>query len=174
VDINSKNGKMKTLIIVRHAKSSWANADQTDFERPLNDRGNRDAPEMAKRLLDKKININHLVSSTAKRAMQTCVHFSKILNIAKDEIQKEEILYHSSSETIHYVVGKINNDYDTVTVFCHNPGITDFVNTLLEEVKIDDMPTCGVFAVKADIADWKEFYSAEKEFMFFDYPKLNV
>ena len=54
---------MKTLIIVRHAKSSWANADQPDFERPLNDRGNKDAPEMAKRLLDKKININHLVSS---------------------------------------------------------------------------------------------------------------
>jgi phosphohistidine phosphatase len=106
--------------------------------------------------------------------MQTCTHFCKVLNIQKEEIQKEEILYHSSSETIHYVVGKINNKFDTVAVFCHNPGITDFVNTLLEKVKIDDMPTCGMFAVKADISDWKEFYSAEKEFMFFDYPKLNV
>ena len=112
-----------------------------------------------------------MFSITAKIAIQTCFHFSKILNIAKEEIQKEEILYHSSSETIHYVVGKINNEFDTVAIFCHNPGITDFVNTLIEKVKIDDMPTCGVFVVKADIEDWKEFSSAKKEFMFFDYPK---
>ena len=63
---------MKTLIIVRHAKSSWANPDQTDFERPLNDRGNRDAPEMAKRLLEKKININMQTHRLHR------VHFSKI------------------------------------------------------------------------------------------------
>ncbi|MGC5317030.1 SixA phosphatase family protein, partial [Escherichia coli] len=68
---------MKQLIIVRHAKSSWANIGMSDFERPLNERGNRDAPEMANRLINRNVAIDAFVSSTANRALTTAIYFAK-------------------------------------------------------------------------------------------------
>jgi phosphohistidine phosphatase len=162
---------MKTLLIIRHAKSSWANHSQSDFERPLNERGNRDAPKMAARLVSKKIKIDAFISSTAIRAKETCEHFCAVYGVDADQIQWMDALYHASADTIHQVLAQINDKYQTVAIFCHNPGITDFVNDLVEDVVIDDIPTCGIFAASAEIQSWSAFSTAKKSFLFFDYPK---
>jgi phosphohistidine phosphatase len=80
-------------------------------------------------------------------------------------------LYHAPADIFYEVVKGINNQFNTAAIFGHNPGISYFVNSLVEKVNINDMPTCGVFAVTANIESWKEFAAAEKELLFFDYPK---
>lgn len=162
---------MKTVYIIRHAKSSWANFDQTDFERPLNERGHENAVEMAERMLYKKINIDAFISSPALRARQTCEHFCKVFSKDKNEIIFIESLYHAERTTIKSVIAQTDDEYNTIAVFTHNPGISEYVNTLVEDVYIDNMPTCGVFAVSAEISNWDAFDNAEKSFLFFDFPK---
>ena len=161
---------MKTLIVVRHAKSSWERFDQPDMERPLNDRGKKDAPEMAERLKEKNIKIDLMVSSPAKRAKKTAKLFAEEYKIDKDNILIVNELYEAASDAFYNVVATLPAKEKVVALFSHNPGITEFVNSLTN-IRIDDMPTCGVFAVSADINEWTEFKEAPKQFLFFDYPK---
>ncbi len=162
---------MKKLIVVRHAKSSWADMGQSDFDRPLNERGKKDAPEMAERLLKDKIVIDAFVSSPAKRAKRTCKAFAEAYGVEKDDISFVEHLYHAPAPVFYEAIKGFNDGNNSVAVFAHNPGITDFVNSLCNDVHIDNMPTCGVFSVEADVASWKDFEGAEKRFLFFKYPK---
>lgn len=161
---------MKTLMLVRHAKSDWSHEGLSDRERPLNDRGHRDAPEMAKRLRKKGVKTDVLVSSDAKRALRTARYFAEEWSIDKDDIRVEESLYGAGVETFAEVVASLRDKEESVALFSHNPGITEFANTLCQ-VRIDNMPTCSVFAVQADVKSWSEFAAAEKQFLFFDYPK---
>jgi phosphohistidine phosphatase len=161
---------MKQLLLIRHAKSSWDNPSLSDSERPLNERGKKDAPEMAKRLSDKKIRIDALVSSPAKRAKQTSKHFAKEFDLKKKNIVLEPTLYEAGEENFYKVVENLKNKWDCVVIVSHNPGITSFADSLTE-TKSDDMPTCSVFAVKIDTDKWNNFKTARKEFWFFDYPK---
>lgn len=163
---------MKQLILIRHAKSDWGNAGLSDFDRPLNDRGKNDAPMMAERLKGQKIHIDAFVSSPAKRAAKTAKYFVEVLEKDKKEIIYKDDLYLASAETFFNVIKKFPDDQDTVAVFSHNEGITDFANQLTK-TRIDNIPTCGVFAIKVDTESWKDFRQAKKEFWFFDYPKNN-
>jgi phosphohistidine phosphatase len=79
-------------------------------------------------------------------------------------------LYEATSEKFYDAIENLKDKYDTVALFAHNPGITDFINSL-ECSPVYNMPTCGVYAVKIKIKNWKEFRKANKEFLFFDYPK---
>ena len=162
----------KTLLIVRHAKSSWDIGSLNDFERPLNDRGKKDAPAMAKRLLDKQITIEAFVSSPAKRAKKTAELFCEVYGKPGDQIIFVSKLYHAPLEVFYEVIEELEETLSKVAIFSHNPGITDFVNSLVDNVHIDNMPTCGVFAIQADAGRWKDFKKAKKELLFFDYPKL--
>ncbi len=161
---------MKQLLVVRHAKSSWAIAGQDDFDRPLNDRGHRDAPTMAQRVHDQYGKIDAFVSSPAVRALTTATYFAKDFGFHKKDILVFKELYHAAPAAFFDVVSRIDDDIKTAAVFSHNPGITAFVN-LLGVAQVDAMPTCAVFAVRADIKHWKDFRPAKKEFWFFDYPK---
>lgn len=161
---------MKTLILVRHAKSSWEVAGQKDFDRTLNDRGKKDAPEMAERLKEKGLKIDLFVSSPAKRAHKTAKYFAEVFKTDKDDIVLVETLYEAPLETFDTVVAGLSNKHDVVALFAHNPGITGFANTLTE-VHTDNMPTCSVFVVQADAGDWKMFKESTKKFLLFDYPK---
>ena len=164
---------MKTLYIIRHAKSSWGDLTTPDFERPLNERGKKDAPVMAERLKDKDAKINIFISSPARRAMKTCKAFCKEFNYAEDDIHFKQELYHASVETFYKVISSIDDNHKTAAVFSHNPGITDFVNSLGTKVEIDNMPTCGIFGVSVSTDQWNEFKSAEKKCVLFDYPKFS-
>lgn len=161
---------MKTLLVIRHAKSSWENAIVNDMDRPLNERGKRDAPAMAQRLLGSGVRIDHFVSSPAKRARNTAELFIHEFGRKKEDILFIPELYHAPPQTFRDVIASLDDRFDTIALFSHNPGITAFVNSLTS-VRVDNMPTCGIFAVKSDGANWAEFAAASKEFWFFDYPK---
>ena len=161
---------MKTLLLVRHAKSSWDDPAMSDFDRPLNERGKKDAPKMVERLIEKGITINTFLSSPAKRAKKTAKIFAHAYKKAEEEIFLIPQLYLAASSVFESVLSSLESDSDTIALFSHNPGITDFANTLTE-ARIDDIPTCGVFAIKIETNDWKNFREAKKEFLFFDYPK---
>jgi phosphohistidine phosphatase len=163
---------MKTLLLVRHAKSSWDNSQLADFERPLNDRGKKDAPLMAKRVKDEKIKIDRFVSSPAKRAKKTASFFMEEYEVKEKNLVLLPSLYEASVNNFYDAVESMNDKDDTVALFSHNPGITDFVNRLTDK-EIDNMPTCAVFALKVKTKKWKEFRKAEKEFLFFDAPKMS-
>lgn len=162
----------KTLLIVRHAKSSWDVGTLNDFERPLNERGKKDAPMMARRLLDKKVTIEAFISSPAKRAKKTAELFAAAYGKTDDDVVYVSKLYHAAAEVFFEVVEELDESFSKVALFSHNPGITEFVNLLLDDVRIDDMPTCGVFAVQVQAEKWKDFKKSRKDFLFFDYPKL--
>ncbi len=161
---------MKQLLVIRHAKSSWDFSALNDFDRPLNDRGHKDAQAMAKRLFDKKIVIDAFISSTAKRAFTTATYFVETYQQKEKSIVGLPELYHADSSVFYDVINKIHDTLNTVAIFSHNPGITDFVNDLTA-TKIDNMPTCAVFAIKAHCKNWNDFKSSKKDFWFFDYPK---
>ena len=160
---------MKTLLIIRHAKAE-SSFTLNDFERPLNERGKKDAPVMAQRLLEKKIVIDAFISSPAKRAKKTVELFYETYK-AHGDIILISALYHAPAEIFFDVIKEVDDKFDTIAVFAHNPGITYFVNQLAA-VRIDNMPTCAVFAVNVNCNSWKDFAKAKKAFLFFDYPKF--
>ena len=162
----------KTLLIVRHAKSSWDLASLNDFERPLNERGKKDAPVMAERLLKKNIAIEAFVSSPAKRAKKTAELFCSAFGIPEDQVTFISKLYHATPAVFYEVVEELDDSFSKVAIFSHNPGITEFVNSLIEGVKIDNMPTSGVFAIQVHADKWKDFKKSKRDFLFLDYPKL--
>lgn len=161
---------MKKLFIIRHAKSDQ-NFFGNDFERPLNERGKTDGPVMAKRLLEKKIKIDALVSSPAVRAKKTAELFAERLKLPKEEIILISALYHAAPEAFYEVIAALPDSLNSVAVFSHNPGITYFVNSLNTDIQVDNMPTCAIFAIGIDITQWSAFLKAEKKLLFFDYPK---
>jgi phosphohistidine phosphatase len=160
---------MKSLLLIRHAKSSW-DFDVDDFERPLNHRGQNDASAMAKKLIEKEITIDYFVSSPAKRAITTATLFAETYDKKSADIITVSSLYEPTIETFYNVILEFGDSLKTVAVFSHNPAITDFANQLTS-VKIDEIPTCAIFAVRSNAENWKEFSIAQKELWFFDYPK---
>lgn len=165
------NSTGKTLLVIRHAKSSWEPGTLNDFERPLNERGKKDAPAMAQRLKERNISIDAFVASPAKRAKKTAELFTEAVGRNKEDVLFISKLYHADTATFFEVAEALTDDLNTVAIFSHNPGITDFVNLLTKEVRLDNMPTCGIFAVQLNDPSWKNFRKAGKTFLFFDYPK---
>ena len=165
---------MKKLFIVRHAKSSMASYGQADFDRPLNERGKTDAILMAKRLKEKTAEPVFFVSSPARRARKTAKAFCQNFGLQKESLQLEDSLYNAPAIAYQKVLETLDNSIQSVAIFGHNPGITDFVNTLVDHAKVDTMPTCAIFAVRFELNDWKDFVHAEKHFLFFDFPKKEV
>ncbi len=161
---------VKQLLVIRHAKSSWDFSGQPDFERALNERGLRDAPEMASRLLKKQVRIEAFLSSTANRAFTTAAFFAKAYGLPESAIRGYRQLYHAQPAVYYALIKELEDNVTTAAFFAHNPGITSFVNELTN-ARIDNMPTCSIFAVKANCDNWKDFRKAEKRLWFFDYPK---
>ena len=160
---------MKSLVIIRHAKAETT-FTLNDFERSLNDRGKADAPTMAKRL-HKKIKIDAFVSSPAKRTKKTAEFFADAFGIDEKNIIYISALYQAPVGVFFEVVSALADRVDSVAIVAHNPGITDFANQLIPEARLDNMPTCSVFAVRADVDQWSDFGKAKREFLFFDSPK---
>jgi phosphohistidine phosphatase len=161
---------VKTLLIIRHAKSDQSFFGN-DFERPLNERGKKDAPEMAKRLLDRNITIDAFVASPARRAKKTAELFCETYKQKAEDIIFISALYHAPAREFYEVIKTLDDELDTVAIFAHNPGISYFVNELVSDTRVDNMPTCAIFAVQINIDHWKDFAKAKKDLLFFDYPK---
>ncbi|MEJ1238481.1 histidine phosphatase family protein [Chryseolinea sp. T2] len=163
---------MKTLYVIRHAKSSWDVKTLDDIERPLNERGKRDAPRMAKRLKEKDIHPDLLITSSAKRATSTAKRIAKVLKYPKTDIKIMDKLYHADEDIMLDVLNKLKDKHNVVFMFGHNPGLTDFVNSIMsEELDIDNVPTCGVVAFQFQAEHWNQVTWGTGKMMFFDYPK---
>lgn len=162
---------MKFVVVIRHAKSSWDDPAVSDFDRPLNERGSREAPLMAKALHKRPIAIDAFISSPAKRARKTAVYFAKQYGHDIDKIVLDNSLYLAEPEVFYNLIAAIPNHLSGIALFAHNPGITNFVNSLTDQVRIDDMPTCSVFAVSSNAPTWADFRLSSKNFLFFDAPR---
>ena len=144
---------MKTFILVRHAKSSWDYPELSDKERPLNNRGKRDAPRMAALLKDLYPDLETFYSSPAKRAHTTALEFVSAYNIDPHSISIETDLYFGDESDIMDIVNNAPNNIDTLAIFSHNPTSTYFINGF-EGGAIDNLPTCGVAIFKSTAQAW--------------------
>jgi phosphohistidine phosphatase len=161
---------MKTLLLIRHAKSSWDFPHLSDFNRPLHKRGIRNATEMAFRLQEKRIAIDGFVSSPANRAITTAKLFAATLGMDESLIATIPELYDAEPDVFPKIIRSLDNRFQVVAIFAHNPGITDFANSL-GLFAIDNLPTCGIFSVEISTNDWADFESAPKKLASIDSPK---
>lgn len=146
---------MKTLFLVRHAKSSWADPTLADRDRPLNDRGRRDAPEMGRRLAARGLDPDALVSSPAVRARTTAEVVAGALGRDPGSIALDERVYGAGPSTLLDVVRGFRDEWETVLLFGHNPGFTDLANELGDR-DFDNVRTCGVVEIAFDVDRWAD------------------
>ena len=161
---------MKTLTLVRHAKSSWKDRSLSDRERPLNNRGDRDAPVMARRIADAGMRPSLIVSSPAVRAWTTAQIVAGELGYPLEFLQREDDLYLASLDGWLDVVAAQDNGFNYLMLFGHNPGLTDFANYLSPGLT-NNVPTAGVVSVTIDRDDWLLYERPEAELVVYDYPK---
>ena len=161
---------MKTLTLVRHAKSSWKDTSLADRERPLNRRGQRDAPEMGRRIAKAGIRPSLIVSSPAVRAWTTAKIVAREIGYPLEFLQREDGLYLGSVNDILDVIVAQDTGFNNLMMFGHNPGFTDFANYLVPGIT-NNVPTAGVLCVNIDQEDWNLFEQPEAELVVYDYPK---
>lgn len=166
----SQTSLMKVVYFIRHAKSSWDHPQMLDIDRPLNERGKRDAPFMAKLLKDRGVHPDAIVSSPANRAFTTAAYFAEISGIEKSDIQVIERIYEASSATIINVLQGLPVSWNTIFIFGHNPTFTDVVNQFAGRF-IHNIPTCGIVKVEDNVSSWSDFGSSEAKVTEFYYPK---
>ncbi len=161
---------MKTLYINRHAKSSWANMGMADFDRPLNNRGENDAPMMGKRLKEKGIIPDFVLSSPANRAITTARTIATEIGYSLENIKEDRNIYHASEVSILEIIKQQDDEIASLMIFGHNPGFTDLAS-ILSGRWFDNIPTCGIVALKFEVSKWSEVSAGNGEILFFDYPK---
>ncbi len=160
----------RTLTLVRHAKSSWKHAELSDFERPLNSRGLKNAPEMGKRLAKCKYTVDSIISSPAVRAITTAELIAGELNYNIQKIEQNMQIYEASVDMLIDLVTALDDNLFRVMLVGHNPGFTVLCN-YLSDADIDNMPTCSIAQIEFDVDQW-DFVSAHSGALLeFDYPK---
>jgi phosphohistidine phosphatase len=160
----------KELFLVRHAKSSWDDSTISDHDRPLNERGYRNAPEMGRKLSDRRVSPDALISSTALRARTTAEIMAGSIYYPKDRIVLDRALYHASSTELQEYIGGFDDAHFSVMLFGHNPGMTSLVSHLFG-LPIDNLPTCGVVHLQFSAESWAEASRSMPSEATIDFPK---
>lgn len=160
----------KRLTLVRHAKSSWEQAGLADFDRPLNDRGKRDAPVMGKRLAARGLKPDRLVCSPAKRALTTANIIAGEIGYPVEAIVADKRIYGATVPGLLAVLGEQDPHCEHLMLVGHNPGFTELCNHIGNR-PISNLPTCGVFCVEFEIAAWAEVEWSQGKVLLFDFPK---
>ena len=145
----------KELFLVRHAKSSWVDPTISDHDRPLNERGLRNAPDMGRRLSDRGVSPDALTSSTALRARTTAEIIADSLGWPEERVVLDRALYHASATELQEYIGGLNDAHTSVMLFGHNPGMTSLVPHLFG-LTIENLPTCGVVYLQFSTESWAE------------------
>jgi phosphohistidine phosphatase len=161
---------MKTVVIVRHAKSSWEDPFLSDHQRPLAKRGLRDAPVMGQVLAEWGPPVDRVISSSAVRALSTAELVTREMGLPWDEIQIEDALYHATEEDMIDLIQEQDDYIDGVMLFGHNPGMTYLVNDF-SDLDLDNLPTCGVVVLQFEIENWNEIGEVGAVSAKFDKPK---
>lgn len=162
---------MKTLLIVRHAKSSWDNPDLADFERPLNNRGLRDAEFMAKKIAEKNIKPDLILSSPAIRAFTTAKFFAEKLKYPEHQIITKELIYDRGPREILLLLNETDDNIDTIMLFGHNPDLSTLTHYLCD-FEYGNLPTCGIVCIDFDIDSWTHLGEEKGKLRFFESPKM--
>ena len=161
---------MKTLYLVRHAKSSWSFDDLSDRERPLNNRGRADAPLMGQALHKRGIVPDVVVSSPAVRALSTAVLLTQELGYPHDKIRVEPTIYEADEDTLLGIIRQLPDAAASVLLVGHNPTITDVANAL-STTRFDELTTAAVVCLQFQTDTWAEVGKANGECYFSDSPK---
>ena len=164
---------MKQLYLVRHAKSSWENNKLKDIERPLNKRGERDAPLMGRIMQENNIKPDLMITSPAERALHTAKIFCREMDISKNNLIVEQKLYEAGRKDILNVIHQFDNEKNYVMVFSHNPGLSELAG-FLTSGNVYDIPTCGIVSITCKINNWNELEDFNCELDFFEYPKKHL
>lgn len=160
----------KTLILVRHAKSSWNHAGLTDHDRPLNSRGTRDAPRMAERLSSRGVKPDRIVSSSAVRAISTARVFASKLGVVPDALAVEEAVYGADYDGLMELIQDTDDHFACVMWVGHNPTFTDVANALVRE-GVGHLPTCSVVTMALAADSWSEVGEGRLTLTSIDFPK---
>lgn len=144
---------MKTIYILRHAKSSWDDADLADFDRPLNARGAATAPFMGKVMRHHGFEPDVILSSPAVRARETAKLAASTGGLS-GEIRFEERIYEASPQTLRQVVAELSEEFESVMLVGHNPGMEGFIRLLTG--RLESMPTAALAVIDVDIDGWKD------------------
>jgi phosphohistidine phosphatase len=161
---------MKTLYLVRHAKSSWKYTNLDDFERPLNNRGRKNAPFMGKALKKLKVAPDLVISSPANRASTTARMIAAAINYPLENIRYSEAIYEFSEKALIHVVKQINDAVNKAMVVGHNPALNGLANYISDQ-PIGNIPTCGSICVELDISAWVKLNAHCGKLKFFEFPK---
>ena len=171
------NNPMRTLVIHRHAKSSWALPGMDDFDRPLNDRGNVDAARMGAWIVEQGVKLDEILCSSAARTRATAKHITKVIG-SEPPITHLDDLYLASADTIKNSIGKIDNASKTALVIGHNPGLHDVVLRLLTANERQDttllrtsFPTAACAIINLPITNWNDIAWNAGELQSFMVPK---
>jgi phosphohistidine phosphatase len=163
---------MKTLFVVRHAKSAWDDPRLTDKERTLNERGRHDAPKMARYVAKHHPHPNVLISSTATRAWSTAESFVEAFDLSKKHVIRTDAIYEAPLTALLGVVTTIDDVNDVAMLVGHNPGVTELVRYLSGE-SFTHMPTCGVVMLTfSHASSWQEIGKGTGTMKAFLYPKM--
>lgn len=165
--------EVKEVCFVRHAKSNWDHPGLKDYDRPLDARGLRDAPMMAKKMKGLGLVPDLIITSGANRARSTATFFNAEFGLPQDRFIIEDDIYEASAEVIFRVLRNAPDDARFVYLFGHNPGFTYVANSL-SGIHIDNVPTCGVVHAQAMIDSWSKFKPEYAGFIGFHYPKQYI
>jgi len=160
---------MKTLFLVRHAKSSWDEPALADRDRPLNDRGRRDAPKVGERLAKEGVKPDLILSSPAKRALMTAEIFARKLGYKRKNIVIDDRLYAVEAEVLLDVIRRLDDGAECVMLFGHNPELTELAHRLSS--KIGQLPTCAVAELKFDLRSWSRIGEVSPSTVAVGYPR---
>ncbi|XOV93355.1 MAG: histidine phosphatase family protein [Bacteroidota bacterium] len=159
---------MKTLYIIRHAKSSWS-FDLKDFDRPLGERGRKDVTRMGKYLAQHYAAPELIISSPASRAFYTALFIADQWNYPEERIRLASSFYHGSPAGILKELMGLENQ-NSVAIFGHNPGLTDLANNLSDKY-LDNISTCGVVGINFNINNWGQLENSKGNQFIFLKPK---
>ena len=165
---------MKTLLLLRHAKSSWDAPARRDFDRPLAARGQRDAPRMGRVLKSSDVKVDRVLCSTAQRARETA---ELALGAAgyKAEVEFTDAIYEASSSELLDLLRRQSNDHDTVMMIGHNPGFEDLLSGLCGnggQAANIRMPTAALACIELDVGKWSESDAGEGTLVWLVIPKI--
>lgn len=161
---------MKTLYIMRHAKSSWKFEELSDHDRPLNKRGRTDAPLMGRELAANNARLQLILSSPAVRAITTATLVARELDYNADDIAVDDRMYGASAENLLEIARETPTDADCLLMVGHNEAISEFAN-LISPKHVSSLPTAGVVALRFDCTSWFDIKRENAELLFYDIPK---
>ncbi|MEZ4516179.1 MAG: histidine phosphatase family protein [Chloroflexota bacterium] len=145
---------MKTLMLLRHGKSSWKNASLSDHERPLNERGRNDAPRMGRLLYSQELVPDLIYSSTATRAADTAAAAALAMNFEGDIVYTDR-LYHAAPETVVAIARATDESISSILMVGHNPGLEELMEDLSGHA--ERLPTAALAVFELEIDTWDEF-----------------